>query len=88
MTNRSKDWFLQAEQDLNQAKGSLKDNLADLAPRFRSDLAVSIEQNQRNNSIISWILRLRNGRKWPEDGMRKCEVIFERALSFKNGGTS
>ena len=88
MTNRSKDWFLQAERDLNQAKCSLKNNLADLAPRFRSDLAVSIERNHRNNSIISRILRLRNGRRWHEDGMRKCEVIFERALGFKNGGTS
>ena len=63
-----------------RTKGSLKNNLADLAPGFRSDLAVSIEQNHRNNSIISRILRLRNGRRWPEDGMQKCEAIFERAL--------
>jgi len=24
---------------------------------------------------------LRIGRRWPEDGMPKCEVIFARALS-------
>jgi hypothetical protein len=62
---------------LSFTKGSLKNNLAEFAYRFGSDLAIPIERNHRNNRIISRILRLRNGQRWPEDGMRKCEVIFE-----------
>ncbi len=59
------------------SKGSLKNNLAEFAYIFGSDLAIPIERNQRNNLIISRILRLRNGQRWDEEGMRKCEVIFE-----------
>ena len=67
-----------------------------MAPRFRLDsesrklayLAGPIEQKHRNSSTISSIseshrlayLRLRRSQRWPEDGMRKCEVIFARAL--------
>jgi len=61
-------------------KGLRKNNFAELAPRFRSDLAVPIEQNHRNSSTISRILRLRRGRRWPEAGMRKCGVVFAQAL--------
>ncbi len=35
-----------------QAKGSHKNNFAELAPEFGSDLAVPIEQNHRNSSTI------------------------------------
>ncbi len=35
------------------AKGSHKNNFAEFALRFRSDLAIPIEQNQRN----SWLFR-------------------------------
>jgi len=52
-----------------------------LAPGFRSDLFDPKSQNHRNSGPISRILRVRIGRRWPEDGMRKCEVIFARALS-------
>jgi len=58
-------------------KGSLKNNLTELAPRFRSDLFDPKLQSHRNSGPISRTLRLRIGRRWPEDGMRKCEVIFE-----------
>ncbi len=40
-----------------QAKGSRKNNFAELVPGFGSDLAVPIEQTRRNDNIISRILR-------------------------------
>jgi len=58
-----------------------KNNLTELAPKFRSDLAALIEQIHRNSSTISRILRLRRRQRWAEDGMRKCEVFFAQALS-------
>ena len=58
-----------------------KNKFAELVPRFRSDLFDPKSQNHRNSETISRILRLRIGRRWPEDGMRKCEVIFAQALS-------
>ena len=58
-------------------KGSLKNNLSEFTPRFRSDLFDPKLQRHRNSGTISRTLRLRIGRRWPEDGMRKCEVIFE-----------
>jgi len=33
-----------------------------------------------NNSVILRILRMKIGQRWPEDEMRKCEVIFAQAL--------
>jgi hypothetical protein len=64
-------------------KGLRRNNFAELAPGFGSDLAVPIEQNHRNSNTISRILRLRRNQRWPEAGMRKCEVIFAQALSQK-----
>ncbi|MBN1662518.1 MAG: hypothetical protein JW943_02845, partial [Deltaproteobacteria bacterium] len=55
-------------------------NFAELAPKFRSDLAAPIEQIHRNSITISRILRLRHRQRWAEDGMRKCEVIVAQAL--------
>ncbi len=58
-----------------------------LGPRFGSDLDISIEQNHpAKGGAILRILRVRNVQRWPEDGMRKWEVIFERAL--RKGGYS
>ncbi len=48
---------------------------------LRSDLAIPIEQNHRNNGMNSRIFRLMNGQRWPEDAMRKWEVLFERTLN-------
>jgi hypothetical protein len=62
------------------SKGLRKSNFTELAPKFRLDLVAPIEQNHRNSIIISRILRLRRRQRWPEDGMRKCEVIFTQAL--------
>jgi len=50
------------------------------ALRFGSDLVVTIEQGRRNSTTISRTLRLRNGQRWPEDEMRKCEISFSRTL--------
>jgi len=61
--------------------GLRRNNFAELAPGFGSDLAVPIEQNHRNSNTISRILRLTRNQRWPEAGMRKCEVIFAQALS-------
>jgi len=60
----------------------LDKNLAELAPRFWSDLAGPIKQNHSNPDPIgiSRILRMRSGQRWPEDGMPKCEVIYCQAL--------
>ena len=63
------------------AKGLLKNNFTELGPRFRPDLFDPKSQNHRNSGTISRILRLRIGRRWSVDGMRKCEVIFAHALS-------
>jgi len=56
-----------------------KNNFAELAPKFRSELAAPIEQIHRNSRPISRILRLRRRQRWAEDGMRKFEVIFAQA---------
>ncbi len=61
-------------------KGSRKNNFTELAPRFRLALFDPKSQNHSNSRTLSRILRLRIGQRWPEDGMRKCEVIFARAL--------
>ena len=45
------------------AKGSRKNKFAELAPGFGSDLVAPIEQNHRNSSTISRILRLRRGQR-------------------------
>ena len=44
-------------------------------------MVVPIKQNRRNSRTISRILRVRRNRRWPEAGMRKCEVVFAQALS-------
>ena len=61
----------------------MQKQLTELAPRFRSDLFDPKLQNHRNSGTISRTLRLRIGQSWPEDGMRKCEVIFAQALSIR-----
>ncbi len=65
-----------------QDKGSLNNKLAELAPRFRSDLFdLKLHSHPAKGGTISRTLRLRIGQRWPEDGMQKCQVIIERALS-------
>jgi hypothetical protein len=63
------------------AKGPRKNKFAELAPRFGPDLVDPIEQNRSNGSTISRILRLRIGRRWPEDGMPKWEIMYARSLT-------
>jgi hypothetical protein len=68
-------------------KGSLKNNPAEAGQNWRPDLGriCSIRncpvKSGTESGTISRTLRLRIGQRWPEDGMRKCQVIFERALS-------
>ena len=61
---------------LLRAKGSRKNNLAELALRFRSDLFDPKLQSHRHSGPIARTLSLRIGQRWPEDEMQKCEVIF------------
>ena len=68
------------------AKGSRKKNFADFSPGFGPDLVDLSERNHRNNELFR-VLRegrsaedgLEHGR-WSGAWMRKCEVIFARAL--------
>jgi len=62
--------------------GLRKNIFTELAPKFRLDLVAPIEQIHRNPDPIgiSRILRLRRRQRWPEVGMRKCEVVFTQAL--------
>jgi len=62
-------------------RACVKNNFTELAPKFRLDLVAPIEQKHRNSITVSRILRLRRRQRWPEDGMRKCEVIFTQVLS-------
>ena len=55
--------------------------MAFFALRFRSGLVDQIEQNRSNSSAISRILRLRIDQRWPEDEMRKCQVISDPSLN-------
>ena len=59
-----------------QDKGLRKNNFTELVPRFRSDLFDPKLQSHSHSRPMSRNLRLRTGQRWPEDGMRKCEVIF------------
>jgi len=49
--------------ETTSAKGSAKNNLAELAPRFMLGFFDPIEQNHRNSSIISRILGVRSGER-------------------------
>ena len=51
-----------------------------MRPAFIENV-LPIEQNYRNNNIISRILQLSKSQRWSGDGMRKWEVIFSRALT-------
>jgi hypothetical protein len=64
----------------DKTKGSHKNSFTELALRFRLALFDPKSRNHSNNRALSRILRLRIGQRWPEDGVRKCEVIFARAL--------
>ena len=69
-------------------KGRVRNNLAFFALRFRPGLVNLIEQNRSNSSAISRILRLRIDQRWPEDEMRKCQVISAPSLKpFHNVAT-
>ena len=65
-----------SDLQMNPTKGLRTNNFTELAPRFRLDVGAPIEQNHRNSSTISRILRLKSNQKWSEDGMPKCAVIF------------
>ncbi len=63
-------------------KGSAINNFAEFAPRFGSDLFdPKLQNHPAKGGTISGILRLRIGQRWPEDGMRKCQVIYAPALN-------
>ena len=64
------------------AEGPRKSWLAELARRFASDLAATIERNRRRSRATLRILRLRRGQRWREDVTPKREVILAWALSI------
>ena len=65
----------------SSVRARAKNNFTELAPGFRSDLFDPKSRNHSNSGPISRISRFWSGRRWPEYGMRKCEIIFARALS-------
>jgi len=59
-----------------------RNNCCVKALRFGWDLADLIEQNHRNSSAISRILRLRIGQRWPKDEMHECNSYSVTAPKF------
>ena len=65
-------------------KDSLKNKFTELALRFRLDLDAPIEQSRRNSELFRGLCGMRSVQRQPEGEMSKCEVIFERVLSFRS----
>jgi hypothetical protein len=55
--------------------GLERNNRYNEALGFGSDVVAPIEQNRRRSRATSRILRLRRGKRWPEDEMHNLMVI-------------
>ena len=60
-----------------------KENSQNLRPDFGQIGSRPIERSLRRSKNYVVGSRLRSGRRWSEDGMRKCEFVFARALGLE-----